>query len=117
MADTLPSTVAPDAGLDREVTPNIQKMQFGDGYSQRLTNGLNSKPVKTEFNWSYLTEVQMKVYDDFAKAHASGEAWLFQFPDEDAPRAFFITKWRVKRVQYNVYTVTYSVEEVFDVIV
>ena len=39
---TSSTSVIPDKGLNRNITPKVLLSQFGDGYQQRVANGINS---------------------------------------------------------------------------
>ena len=42
----------PDFGASRKSQPNVRKVQFGDGYEQRLTYGLNQNPRVWDLTWT-----------------------------------------------------------------
>ena len=44
-------TVIPDKGFSKAVTPRVLVAQFGDGYSQRIEDGINS--IGEKFNASF----------------------------------------------------------------
>lgn len=47
-------TWIPDYGVSVEVTPNIRKAKFGDGYEQRSVLGINNKPREWSLTFTQL---------------------------------------------------------------
>ena len=56
-------TFAPDKGFTRKKTPTIYKVEFGDGYEQRIANGINN--LKQEFSINFATRLKADI-DDIA---------------------------------------------------
>ena len=55
--------VLPDKGLTRQSTPRVLRVQFGDGYEQRVAEGLN--PMQETYNISYANRPKAEI-DDIA---------------------------------------------------
>ena len=55
--------VLPDKGLSRQSTPRVLKVQFGDGYEQRIAEGLNSSNENYEISYSNRPKAEI---DDIA---------------------------------------------------
>ena len=55
--------VRPDKGLTRQSTPRVLRVQFGDGYEQRVAEGLN--PMQETYNISYANRPKAEI-DDIA---------------------------------------------------
>ena len=56
-------TFAPDKGFTRKSVPTIYKVEFGDGYEQRIANGINN--LKQEFSINFATRLKADI-DDIA---------------------------------------------------
>ena len=55
--------VRPDKGLTRQSTPRVLRVQFGDGYEQRVAEGRN--PMQETYNISYAKRPKAEI-DDIA---------------------------------------------------
>ena len=55
--------VLPDKGLSRQSTPRVLKVQFGDGYEQRIAEGLNSSNENYQISYSNRPKAEI---DDIA---------------------------------------------------
>jgi len=113
---TLPATPSPDVGITRTVSYNTLEAQFGDGYSQRAKIGINNKPMKMSLKWSNINETEKDTLETFFDAHDGGEAFLYTPPDQDASSKWIVDgEYSVVYVAYQVYNVSVSIKEVFDV--
>ena len=54
----------PDKGFSRDDTPIIFKTTFGDGYEQRIANGINA--LNSKFNISFNTRPKAEIDDIIA---------------------------------------------------
>ena len=55
--------VLPDKGLSRQSTPRVLRIQFGDGYEQRIAEGLNSSQESYQISYSNRPKAEI---DDIA---------------------------------------------------
>lgn len=55
--------VLPDKGLTRQAIPRVLRVQFGDGYEQRIAEGLNA--LQETYNISYANRPKDEI-DDIA---------------------------------------------------
>ena len=55
--------VLPDKGLSRQSTPRVLRIQFGDGYEQRVAEGLNSSQENYQISYSNRPKAEI---DDIA---------------------------------------------------
>lgn len=58
-------TWTPDRGPTKDTTTRVNAMQFGDGYSQRVANGINSVIESWPLVFSLRTKVEITAIDDF----------------------------------------------------
>ena len=77
-------TVVPDKGLNRKNTPVIFQAKFGDGYQQRIANGINN--LDQEFGVSFNTRTKAEIDDivGFFESTNGVTAFDFTFPDTNA---------------------------------
>tara|TARA_Y100000356_G_C11204792_1_gene259886 strand:- start:302 stop:685 length:384 start_codon:yes stop_codon:yes gene_type:complete len=74
-------TVVPDRGMSRKNTPMIHQINFGDGYQQRLVNGINN--LKQEFGVTFNTRTKEEIDDivGFFESTNGVTAFDFTVPD------------------------------------
>jgi phage-related protein len=75
-------TFRPDKGFTRKNTPTIFRTQFGDGYEQRLANGINN--LKQEFSISFATRTKADIDDIVDFFELKGGVTPFNYTYEDS---------------------------------
>ncbi len=77
-------TIIPDKGMSRSNEPVIFKAEFGDGYQQRIANGINN--LKQEFSVSFATREKAEIDDivGFFESTNGVTAFDFTFADTNA---------------------------------
>ena len=73
--------VAPDKGFTRNNTPRVHVQKFGDGYEQRLANGINN--LEQEFSVQFATRPKDEIDDivAFFESKKGTTAFDFNFAD------------------------------------
>jgi phage-related protein len=76
--------VVPDRGLSRASTPKVRVAQFGDGYQQRVADGLN--PLQDSFSVSFSNRPKAEADDitAFFTAKKGVTAFNFTYPDHNS---------------------------------
>lgn len=113
--DTLPANPSPDTGIDRSCKPNIKEAKYGDGYSQRISFGINQAALTVNLAYTNITEAEKQVLENFINQHAGGQAFKWAMPDEYLERKWYFSEWNVIYVKFGIYTVKATLQEVFDV--
>ena len=113
--ETLPAAPAPDVNIRRSNKPNLKVAQFGDGYSQRTTFGLNQTAVTVMLTYTNITTAEKDILEAFIADHDRGQAFLWEMPDEDEPRQWHLTSWDVTYIKFGVYGVMLNLAENFDI--
>ena len=77
-------TVNPDRGMSRSNTPVIFQAKFGDGYQQRIANGINN--LNQEFGVTFNTRTKEEIDDivGFFESTNGVTAFNFTFADTNA---------------------------------
>tara|TARA_Y100000766_G_C18877373_1_gene591518 strand:+ start:348 stop:731 length:384 start_codon:yes stop_codon:yes gene_type:complete len=77
-------TIIPDKGMSRSNEPLVFVAEFGDGYQQRVANGINN--LKQEFSVSFATREKAEIDDivGFFESTNGVTAFDFTFPDTNA---------------------------------
>ena len=95
---TFPS-ITPTYGVRKRSEPNIRTIQFGDGYEQRTTFGLNQNPKI--FNLTFeVSETDADTIETFLDARAVDNAsFTFTPPGEASSSKFVCESWN-KSIPY-----------------
>lgn len=74
-------TVLPDKGMTRKAVPQVRRVNFGDGYEQRTTYGINS--VKEDYNVSFKNRTRGEIENiaGFLKSLKGVSTFVFTVPD------------------------------------
>lgn len=93
--DVFSPAVGPSlSGTSKSTTAAVKTAQFGDGYSQRAKDGLNSISRQLSLTWENLTFDQASDLDDFFTDHGGDEAFLYQISGDDTQRMWTCASWR-----------------------
>ncbi|WEU67276.1 tail protein [Xanthomonas phage JGB6] len=90
----------------------VRTVQFGDGYSQAIPDGLN---IKTQ-NWPLTFEgglAYVKPIRDFLDRHAGSKSFTWIPPGELSPLYFRASEWTMTSVGGGVYQITVEFKQVF----
>lgn len=72
--------ITPTYGAQKSSQPNVRTVQYGDGYSQRLTYGLNQNPKQWNLTWS-VSETNADTIEAFLDARGGAESFDWTTPD------------------------------------
>ena len=74
----------PDRTMSNAIKPRILKVQFGDGYEQRIQDGINN--LKQEFSVTFNNRPKAEIDDivAFLNNKAGTTAFNFTYPDSNA---------------------------------
>ena len=98
----------PDKTLTRNNKPRVIKIQFGDGYEQRVQEGINN--ITQNFSVSFNNRPKAEIDDimAFLDNKAGTTAFDFTYPDTNASG-----KERTVKVVCEDYTQTYSFDDFY----
>ena len=109
---TFPS-IAPTYGAQKTSQPAVRKVQFGDGYSQRLTFGLNQNPKSWSLTWE-VSEANADTIEDFLDARGGAESFDWTPPDTATSYKWICEQW-TKTIPYlNRATISATFTQVFE---
>lgn len=103
----------PTYGTQKTSAPNVRIAQFGSGYSQRSTFGINQNPK----SYSLTFEVSETVADDietFLDARGGTEHFDFTPPGETSSSKFICSQWSKSIPYLDRATIQATFEEVFE---
>ncbi len=106
--------IAPDYGASKVAEPNVRIAQFGSGYSQRSTFGINNDKKVWQLNWTNRTATDTNTIEDFLEARAGVEAFDWSPPDETSTYKWICKSWQKTMPYPNLFNITATFEEVFE---
>ena len=110
---TFPATAPnPTYGSRKNSQPNIRIAQFGDGYQQRSTFGINQNLKVYQFTWSNISESDSDIIEDFLDARAGTENFDYTPAGESASKKMICRQWNKTIPYLNRATITAVFEEV-----
>ena len=107
-----PTTVNPSYGSRKISEPKIRIAQFGSGYSQRSTFGINQNLKQYQFNWNNITETQADEIETFLDARAGVENFDYTPAGESASKKMICRQWNKTIPYLNRATISATFEEV-----
>lgn len=100
------------AGASGTIKNRVTTAQFGDGYKQSITVGLNSETQSWPLSFEgSLTE--MRAIYDFLKRHKGSKSFYWTPPTSDVPLYFNAAELTFVSVGGGVYQVNVTFEQVF----
>jgi len=107
--------LSPKYGLAIENNPKITTITFGDGYEQRLTEGLNQNPRKLPLIFENITESESDTLISFLNSRVTNADSFVFTPPNDVVGNFVIDSKYKKTINYpNRATVSVTFREVFE---
>lgn len=76
---TFPTEYSPEYGAQVETKHSVMRAQFGDGYIQRVPDGINSKRRVWSLNYKYKT-ADIDIIEDFINDTLGAEAFIWTPP-------------------------------------
>ena len=112
MATFPPSAPNPTYGTTKNSAPNIRIAQFGDGFQQRSTFGINQNLKVYNFTWSNISESDSDLIEDFLDARAGVENFDYTPAGESASKKMICRQWNKTIPYLNRATIRAAFEEV-----
>jgi hypothetical protein len=109
---TFPS-IAPTYGAQKTSQPSVRKVQFGDGYSQRLVFGLNQNPKTWSLTWE-VSETDADTIETFLDARGGAESFDWTPPDTATSYKWVCEQWNKTIPYLNRATITATFVQVFE---
>ncbi len=93
--------------------PRIKTIQFGDGYSQDIEDGINNLLITVECNFENRGLAETRAILHFLEARKGAESFLFiPPPPRSKLKRFKCKRWQDRQIFYNNYSITANFEEV-----
>lgn len=107
-------TWTPDFGLAANYKPRVRTAQFGDGYQQRVADGINTAQDKYDLTFTARTDTEASAILAFLKARAGVEAFDWTPAGEVTAIRAVCREWNRTFDKNNLNTVTASFERVYE---
>ena len=109
---TFPS-ITPTYGIQKSSRPNVRIAQFGSGYSQRSTFGINQNPKSYSLTFE-VSETDADTIEAFLDARGGVENFDFTPPGETASGKYICRDWNKSIPYLNRARIQATFEEVFE---
>lgn len=102
-------------GAEKRSNSKVRSVQFGDGYSQRISFGLNQNPKEWSLTWNNITETDADTIESFLDARAAdGASFDWTPPDSATSYKWICYQWNKTIPYYNRATITATFTQVFE---
>ena len=106
-------TWRPIHGGSKTVTPKVRQVEFGDGYSQRVGDGINIIRPSYSLTFRGFSET-INAIDQFLQSRAGVESFTWT-PESGATAAQYLCKsWAVANESFGIKSLTATFERVFE---
>lgn len=102
-------TLAPSRGSK----PRVRRATFGDGYTQRTADGLNTEGESWSLVWT-MSVADCDTVDAFLKARAGVEAFLWTPPREGSAKKWLCPQWQRDFIDKTTDRISATFERVYD---
>ena len=114
MAYYLPTTVDPIRATKPVTNTRILQAPFGDGYTQRAGDGINTIIQRWTVEWNCLDSTSSDELIDFFEARGGYESFLWTPPGDSREKKFVCKQWTETHPGNSKKGLTASLEQVFD---
>jgi len=111
---TFPYSTAPTTGASRQVQARVLKAEFGDGYSQRVGDGINTIRYVYAVSWENISRTDANLIDTFFRARGGHQSFYWTAPGEASPRLWVCETWQRTHSTATLDSISATFTEVFD---
>lgn len=106
-------TYIPTYSISGGSEPRVRKTNFGDGYSQRVGDGLNTQPEKWTLEYIKPLSTIQTILSFFTTTKGVDYFWWTP-PVSGSPLKFSYLSYTIAPMGNNIWRLTVNIEEVFD---
>jgi len=106
-------TFTPSYSASESSQPRVQKVQFGDGYEQRLRVGLNVDPKSWQLTFANRTNTEREQILAFLEARVGVESFDWTSPRGSAGK-YVCSEWSMDMTNFNNNTISATFVQVFE---
>lgn len=103
-----------DYGITKRMKPAVQNVQFGDGYSARYANGLNTQLEAWDVRFSARDETEANAIDDFFAAAGGVDPFVWTAPGASDSINVICQEWTKSQDTPGRFTIQATFQEVAD---
>lgn len=107
-------TYTPDYPAQVEYRPRVRVAQFGDGYQQRVADGINTAMDAWSLTFTVRTDTEASAIRDFLAARGGYEAFDWTPPNESTAIRVVCREWSRAFDHTNKNTVTARFERTYE---
>ena len=108
-------THTPDNGFAIDEQPRVLLAKFGDGYEQRVGDGINLRPRKYSLTFNTRTDAEIAPILAFLRARNGTQAFDWTPSDGSGAGVFACRQWQHTVVRFGINNLTATFEEVWEV--
>lgn len=105
-------TYTPSLSAKESRKPRIIVAQFGDGYSQRVRDGLNNDMAVWDLAFNNQTTANATSIETFFATQGGTTVFDWTPPNSASSKKFICREWTRTEVSYNVVSITAKFEQV-----
>lgn len=106
--------IDPSYGTDLTQKPERKRLRYGDGYSQRKTDGINSNPQEWNVVWDNIPEADGETLRAFFEDQGGVEIVLWTPFGQAEELKFSNDDFRLRPSGYGIVTCSVRLEQEFD---
>lgn len=106
-------TYTPSFSASESSAPRVRRVQYGDGYEQRLRYGLNTDPKTWQLTFANRTDTERENILSFLEARGGSESFDWTPPRGTAGK-YVCSEWSVDLLNCNNNTIQAKFMEVFE---
>jgi phage-related protein len=114
MTTFTPSVDPSASGTSKDTVAQVKRAEFGDGYSQRARDGLNSVKRTVTLSWDALTTAEADALESFFETQAGADLFTYTLPQESTAYKWTCSHWRRAPIDYGVVTFSADLIQEFD---
>lgn len=107
-------THTPDFGAQAAYKPRVRKSQFGDGYEQRMADGINSRPQSWSLQFANRDDSTTASILSFLETRNGVEAFDWTPPNEGTAIKVVCREWTKTVIKNNLNNVAATFDQVFE---
>jgi len=111
---TFPTAILPTQSSSLTTAPNTIETQYGDGYSERAANGINTFLEKWSLTF-ILSTADYTTVNNFLTARGGYDAFNWTNPITGVAGIYVCTKWNTHLMSGGWYSLTTTFQEVTDI--
>ena len=106
-------TFTPSFSADLQEKPTVQRIQFGDGYEQRVAFGINTQPKSWSLRFNNRTDTERDNILTFLRARGAVESFDWTDPNGYAAK-WICEEWNTSQISCNFNEITATFRQVFE---